>query len=64
MATNWGGPKQQQITKNNRFEKQQFQKYHILENNTFQKQQQMKRQQISKNHKSQKISNFKKKSNF
>ena len=49
VATNWGGTKQKQITKNNR-----FQKYHILENNTFQKQQQMKKKQISKNDRSQK----------
>ena len=58
MATNQGGPKQQQITKNNRFEKQQ-----ILH---FKKQQQMKRtsnfkkQQISKNIKFQKNNKLKK----
>ena len=61
VATNWGGTKQKQITKNNRFEKQQISKFHILENNTFQKQQQMKKkQQISINDKSQKTSNIKK----
>ena len=43
MATNWGGPKQQQITKNNRFEKQQiskishFRKQHISETTTNEK---------------------------
>jgi hypothetical protein len=67
VATNWGGTKQKQITKNNRFEKQQISKISHLENNTFQKKQQMKKnskfqkttdlkkEQISKNNKFQKI---------
>jgi hypothetical protein len=57
VATNWGGPKQQQITKNNRFEKQRiskiphFRKRHISETTTNEK---------TSNFKFQKKSNFKK----
>ena len=53
MATNWGGPKQQQITKNNRFEKQQiskishFRKQHISETTTNEKTANFKKPQIS-----------------
>ena len=52
MATNWGGPKQQQITKNNRFEKQQiskishFRKQHISETTTNEKTANFKKPQI------------------
>ena len=58
MATNQGGPKQQQITKNNRIEKQQisnFRKQHISKIKTnetnikFQKTTDLKKQQFSKN---------------
>ena len=61
MATNWGGPKQQQITKNNRFEKQQiskishFRKQYISKNTRSQKTTNFKKLQISKNNKFCKI---------
>ena len=56
MATNWGGLKQQQITKNNRFEKQQISKTTTNEKkNKFQKTTDLKKEQISKNNKFQKI---------
>ena len=69
MATNRGGPKQQQITKNNRFEKQQllkislFRKQHNSKtttnekNSKFQKNSNFRKQQISKNSRSQKTKN-------
>ena len=69
MATNQGGPKQQQITKNNRIEKQQisnFRKQHISKIKTnetnvkFQKTTDLKKQQFSKNIIFQKTMNLKK----
>ena len=70
MATNQGGPKQQQITKNNRIEKQQisnFRKQHISKIKTnetnikFQKTTDLKKQQFSKNIIFQKTTNLKRK---
>ena len=55
VATNWGGTKQHQITKSNR-----FQKHCMLENNTYQKQQKIKKEQILINDKSQKTTYVKK----
>jgi len=47
VATNWGGTKQQQITKNNRFEMQQISKISHF-----------RKQHISKTTKNEKNSNF------